>query len=359
MIPRLIVASGKHRGREIPIEEDIIILGTAKGCDIRFKGENVASKHCQMSKLGATLVLHNLVAADRTLLNGKPVTQADLSHGDTLSVGGTLFRVALSDEPLPAPGDESVSEELSRASEIPEDEETTAFFAPYRGGEAPEPAPTPVGRAAPVEIIMAPSYQVELVRIMIDDMERDIPFYQGHSAAVAQVAAALARRLHLHETDVEAAYMAGLLHDSGQDAIPSEILRKKGPLSPDERLLVERHPVLAASKLQVKGIPFAVYSTVLNHHEQPDGQGYPVGIRRGAVDVLARVLHTAEVYTALLSDRPCREAFDPKAALHEIRRSGSGEFSVDCLDALETLTGSDALSGVFSELQAARGGRTQ
>jgi len=355
MIPRLIVAGGKHRGRKIPIEEDIIILGTAAECDIRFTGDNVAPKHCQISKLGARLVLHDLVGGDRTLLNGKPVTQAELSHGDTLSVGGTLFRVALSGAPLPVPEDQSVSEELSRASEAPTDGEVTVFFE--RDEKAVPEAARQVAEAVPDRIVVAPSYQAELVRAMIDDLEARVPYYRGHSSLVAHVAVAIARRMHLPQAQVEAAYAAGLLHDFGQEVMPSDILAKEGALSADERLIVERHPVLAASKLQVKGIPFAVYNAVLTHHEQPDGQGYPVGIRRGAVEPLALVLHTAEVYVALTSDRPHRRALGDEPALDEMRRAAVGEFSTECFTALEALATSEILSDMRSTVEAANTGR--
>ena len=99
--------------------------------------------------------------------------------------------------------------------------------------------------------------------------------YTGsHSARVADLAARVAARLGLDQEQIELARLAGSLHDLGKLAIPEEILRKPGPLTGPERLVLERHPQIGFRMLDSLGIE-PVADWILHHHERWDGHGYP------------------------------------------------------------------------------------
>ena len=106
---------------------------------------------------------------------------------------------------------------------------------------------------------------------------RDV--YEGnHSERVGDLAARIAERLDLPQEQIDLVRVAGNLHDLGKLAVPDEILRKPGPLTDTERLVLERHPQIGYRMLESLAVD-AVADWVLHHHERWDGTGYPAGSR--------------------------------------------------------------------------------
>ncbi|WP_425144719.1 HD-GYP domain-containing protein [Deinococcus sp.] len=144
----------------------------------------------------------------------------------------------------------------------------------------------------------------------------------GHLPRVMLLTLALCRRLNMLETSTErrAALRAGLLHDIGKALVSQDILNKPGPLSIEERIVIERHPELGmrlASNLQ--GIEPEVLDAILHHHEAYGGEGYPYGLVGLQIPRLARVLSVADVYDALTSDRPYRTAWTHQEAVKHLQ----------------------------------------
>jgi diguanylate cyclase (GGDEF)-like protein/putative nucleotidyltransferase with HDIG domain len=147
----------------------------------------------------------------------------------------------------------------------------------------------------------------------------------SHSEAVGRLAAGVARRLGLDRDDQDLVELAGRLHDLGKVAIPDEILEKAGPLDPDERHVLERHPVLGANMLESLGL-VNIAGWVLHHHERWDGSGYPERLRGDAIPLVARILAAAEAYDAMVSDHVYREALTRRKALAELQRGAGTQF---------------------------------
>ncbi|HWG56607.1 MAG TPA: diguanylate cyclase [Gaiellaceae bacterium] len=158
--------------------------------------------------------------------------------------------------------------------------------------------------------------------------------YTGsHSERVADLAARLAARLGLDAEQVELTRLAGSLHDLGKLAIPEEILRKPGPLSETERLVLERHPQIGFRMLESLGVE-PVAEWVLHHHERWDGSGYPDRLPGDRIPLGARIIFVADAYDAMTSDRVYRDRLGDDEAIAELERCGGTQFDPGVVAAL-------------------------
>jgi len=123
------------------------------------------------------------------------------------------------------------------------------------------------------------------------------------------------------------------LHDLGKVAIPDEILEKPGPLAPDERRVLERHPALGSNMLISLGLG-AVSGWVLHHHERWDGTGYPDGLAGEAIPLPARILATVDAFDVLVSDHVYRGRLSQAQALAELKRGAGTHFDPAVVEAL-------------------------
>jgi diguanylate cyclase (GGDEF)-like protein/putative nucleotidyltransferase with HDIG domain len=169
---------------------------------------------------------------------------------------------------------------------------------------------------------------------------RDV--YTGsHSQRVAELAAGVARRLGLPEEDVELTRLAASLHDLGKLAIPEEILRKPGPLTEPERMVLERHPQIGFRMLESLGID-PVAHWVLHHHERWDGSGYPDGLPGEQIPLGARIIFVADAFDAMTSERVYRRRVTPEQAIAELRRCAGSQFDPVIVDAIAEEIGEHA-----------------
>ena len=148
-------------------------------------------------------------------------------------------------------------------------------------------------------------------------------YAKGHVARVCVLAVALGEAAGLNRNAQEAVRKGAMLRDIGKVHVPDYILQKPGPLAAAERALVHEHPVTGARMLleASNGVETAsetlelAASAVRSHHERLDGSGYPDGLAGSDVPVLARIVAIADVYAALVADRPYRAALPaPRAA---------------------------------------------
>ena len=158
--------------------------------------------------------------------------------------------------------------------------------------------------------------------------------YTGsHSQRVAELAARMARRLELPDEEVELTRLAASLHDLGKLAIPEEILRKPGPLTEPERMVLERHPQIGFRMLESLGVD-PVADWVLHHHERWDGSGYPDGLPGERIPLGARIIFVADAYDAMTSERVYRRRVLPEQAVAELQRCAGTQFDPEIVDAL-------------------------
>ena len=137
----------------------------------------------------------------------------------------------------------------------------------------------------------------------------------GHSERLSEYALQLGERLDLSDEDLETLRVACLLHDIGKIAVPDAILAKPGPLSPEERLIMNQHPIVGESICAPLKSLRRVLPIIRHHHERMDGSGYPDGLRGYRIPLKARILQIADIFDALVNDRPYRDALPPDEAL--------------------------------------------
>ena len=149
---------------------------------------------------------------------------------------------------------------------------------------------------------------------------------------VAEYACLLAREIGLEDLTMFWFRIGALLHDVGKIEVPSEILTKKGPLTTEERQVMERHAATGAELLRDIEFPWDVLPMIRGHHERWDGAGYPDHLAGEDIPLTARVLCIADVFDALASDRPYRAAFPRDEALAIMKRDVGKAFDPDLFD---------------------------
>jgi diguanylate cyclase (GGDEF)-like protein/putative nucleotidyltransferase with HDIG domain len=146
-----------------------------------------------------------------------------------------------------------------------------------------------------------------------------------HSETVGRYAEMMARELGLSERRVSRVRLAGMLHDIGKVGVPDAILRKPGPLTEEELLLIRRHPELGVQILEHPSLD-DVRAWVGAHHERPDGLGYPLGISGEELPLEACIVAVADAYEAMTSDRSYRDSIGHAQARAELRRCAGSQF---------------------------------
>jgi len=175
----------------------------------------------------------------------------------------------------------------------------------------------------------------DFVRALTEVLEEVDPYTRHHSVRVAEYAVRIARGMKLSERDVDEIECAALVHDLGKIGPQHQyILQKPGSLSHEEQRTLRAHPAAGAEiVMKVRALRRAS-EIVRSHHERPDGQGYPFGLRSDDVPVGARILNVSDAFDAMTSDRPYRRALSLEAALQELRRGAGSQFDtgvVQCL----------------------------
>lgn len=153
-----------------------------------------------------------------------------------------------------------------------------------------------------------------------------------HSVAVCALMINFARQMELDPQEIEDMGVAGLLHDVGKVAVPDEILNKAGALSDGEMRTVRAHPVAGHRLLASSpGAPDLALELCLRHHEKVDGTGYPGGLKGDDLSLAARMGAICDVYDAVTSDRPYKDAWTPCEALTAMQ-GWKGHFDPMLLD---------------------------
>jgi HD-GYP domain-containing protein (c-di-GMP phosphodiesterase class II) len=165
-----------------------------------------------------------------------------------------------------------------------------------------------------------------------------------HSANVGEFAAAIGRQLGRSDDEITLLRMAGILHDVGKVVVPDKILRKDAPLTPQEFESVKLFPAAGAELVsRIEGMEPLV-PWIRHSHERMDGGGYPDGLEGEAIPLGARILHVADAYDSMTSNRTYRAAMSLHQALGELRSGAGTQFDPDCVAALETyLAGAHAV----------------
>ena len=140
-----------------------------------------------------------------------------------------------------------------------------------------------------------------------------------HSVDVATMSMIIAKQRNMSQTDVYNIGISGLLHDMGKSKIPLSILNKPARLNDEEFAVMKKHPLLGYEILkEKKEIPQPVAFGVLQHHEKMNGRGYPLGLKSEQITPYAKIMSVVDVYDALVTERPYKEALSQRTAVEMI-----------------------------------------
>lgn len=165
-------------------------------------------------------------------------------------------------------------------------------------------------------------------------------YYTGeHVENMVSIVTSIGQKLNLHQREIEDLKHAAILHDLGKVAVPDSILRKRGALNKKEYERIKKHPHIGAEIIRCVHFLRSVVPIVLYHHERYDGLGYSAGLRGREIPLGARIISVADVYQALISDRPYRKAYSQKEAVEIIKEGSGTQFDPEVVNAfLETLS---------------------
>ncbi len=149
--------------------------------------------------------------------------------------------------------------------------------------------------------------------------------HAGHAARVSILATALGRAIGLQPLDLDALDEAALLHDVGELGPGSSLLKVRRRLTPTELRAVHLHPVDSAQVAERCGLPKPAVAAVRHHHERWDGKGYPEGLARSQIPVLARILAVADTWDAMATQRPYRERLPPAQCARTLRLAAGSQ----------------------------------
>lgn len=158
-------------------------------------------------------------------------------------------------------------------------------------------------------------------------------YTHGHTTRVTDYSLLLARELAnrgviaADEVFIENLQVASLLHDIGKIGIPESILNKQGPLSSTERKRMQEHPVVGVTILESIPELKGCIAGIRNHHERFDGSGYPDGLSRDQIPVMASIISVADAFDAMTTDRPYRRGLSRGESVREIRKEAGKQFN--------------------------------
>ena len=187
----------------------------------------------------------------------------------------------------------------------------------------------------------------ELLELMVKAIEARDPYTSGHSLRVSEYARHIARESGLAAKYVDQIGTAALLHDVGkiyEEFAP--LLRKEGRLTPEERMLMQAHPVRSADLVgTIAEFRGKVQVDIRNHHENYDGTGYPDGLAGEEIPIGARIIMIADTIDAMTTDRPYRKALTLQRTLEELERHSGTQFDPRLVDLVSKSPGIRRLLG--------------
>ncbi|HDH01020.1 MAG TPA: HD-GYP domain-containing protein, partial [Nitrospirae bacterium] len=174
---------------------------------------------------------------------------------------------------------------------------------------------------------------IGLVRAMVNALDAKSPWIKGHSENVAMYAEKIAREMGFDEEEIKDLRLAGILHDVGKIGTYDYLLDKPSKLTNEEFEIVKKHPAQGAKILEgIKQLKDIV-PVIRHHHERIDGRGYPEGLKGEDIPIGARILHVADSYDSMTSDRPYRPAPSREYAVSEFKKYSGIQFDRKVVEA--------------------------
>jgi putative nucleotidyltransferase with HDIG domain len=169
-------------------------------------------------------------------------------------------------------------------------------------------------------------FRTETINALLRTLAARDPYTGQHSARVTEIATRFANFLGLDAEDVHTLRNAVYLHDIGKIGISDAILLKPGPLTFEERKIIKTHPLIGKKIVEPLALESQGKEIILLHHERWDGRGYPWGLAGEDIPFLCRLTALADVFDALITDRPYRPRFTMEEAVKEISSQAGRQF---------------------------------
>jgi putative nucleotidyltransferase with HDIG domain len=180
---------------------------------------------------------------------------------------------------------------------------------------------------------------INTVAALTSAIDASDPFTHGHSFRVSRYALRVARAMGMSSRDLEMLEYAGLLHDIGKIAVQNDILLKVGPLTEEEWRSLKSHPNVGADIVDQLKFLKEASDVIRSHHERPDGNGYPRGLKGMQVPLAARILNVVDAFDAMTSDRPYRKALPIGRVIEELETYKGRQFDEQIADIILDLYG--------------------
>ena len=175
---------------------------------------------------------------------------------------------------------------------------------------------------------------VSTVEALANALEANDANVSSHARWITDLALRVGEELGLEPRALKRLELGALFHDIGKIGIPQAILAKPGPLTDDERAIVETHPVLGARILAPIEQLAEVGRIVGSCHERFDGAGYPDGLAGDDIPLESRIIFACDAYHAMTSDRPYRRALGVEEARLRLTEAAGGQFDPEVVEAL-------------------------
>ena len=174
---------------------------------------------------------------------------------------------------------------------------------------------------------------MKFIVVMVNALDAKSPWTKGHSERVSIYAEQIAMEIIMDEEEIKDIKLAGLLHDIGKIATYDYLLDKPKGLTNEEYEIVKKHPVQGVNILKEIKQLNEILPLIRYHHERIDGKGYPDKLKGSRIPLGARILHVADSFDSMTSDRPYRPAPGIEYALSELQNNSGTQFDEKVVDA--------------------------
>ena len=207
------------------------------------------------------------------------------------------------------------------------------LFKPFEASELINAVRARLDRRRIVELFDTRSAHLQTVIMLANVIETRDPYTAGHLERVRRLALNMAFALNWNPEDIAILEFGAILHDIGKIVVPSQVLKKTGPLTKEEWILMRQHPEVGAKMLEGVDHLKAAIPYVLYHHEWWDGSGYPAGLVGEKIPLEGRLLAIADAFDAMTTNRPYHTSMPVADALDELARFRGVYFDPDMVDA--------------------------
>jgi len=286
-------------------------------CELRVRGEVYLSLPMESISFGGGYLLRSLQSVDSASRPVQSIIRSVFLIAGIVGLTAALMLSLLSSRSIVGPISEVVAHlrESQRTGILPE--------FPRHGGEILEIRELTDSFNQAAAAIREGRDRLhraylEFVGSLASALDARDRYTAGHSHRVSEFSCAVASAMNITGEELEIIRVGALLHDIGKIGIADSVLQKAGRLTDEEYALIQQHPTIGRRILEgVRG--FEDYLPIVElHHENWDGSGYPLGLSGDATPLCARIVHVADVYDAVTSDRPYRRGMDNAQALRLI-----------------------------------------